>query len=165
MITIETAKRSFFDRPAVVKALDKAERRGLSKLGAFIRKRARSSLRKRKKPSAPGKPPSMHEGQIKKFLFFAYEPETKSVVVGPALLRKTSISTVPELHEHGGNTEIKEYQLSGGLWTTAKRFNFGDQERPTRTRKATYPERPYMRPAFEAELPRAPEHFKNTFIR
>ena len=162
MITIETAKRSFFDRPAVVNALDKAEKKGLSRLGAFVRTRARSSLRKRKKPSAPGKPPSMHVDYIKKFLYFSYDAQTRSVVVGPTLLNKSTIPTVPELHEHGGTAEIKEYQLSGGRWT---RVNFGDKPRPTRLRKAVYPPRPFMKPAFDEEKPKAAQHFKNTFIR
>lgn len=163
MITIETAKRSFFDRPAVVKALDKAERRGHLRLGAFVRTRARSSLRKRKKPSQPGSPPSMHVGHIRKFLYFVYDPATKSVVVGPALLGAQSGTTVPEVHEHGGELDQKEYQLSGGRWVRYKPG--GDKVRATRLVDAKYPPRPYMKPALDAELPKAPEHFKNTFIR
>lgn len=44
---INQAKSNFFDRKKVVDAVDKATRNALSKLGAFIRQRAKSSLKYR----------------------------------------------------------------------------------------------------------------------
>lgn len=62
MIHLEAAKGNFFDRKAVLAAVDKATLRVLSKFGAFVRRRAKSSIRKRKKASPPGQPPSSHSG-------------------------------------------------------------------------------------------------------
>src|SRR5690554_2357245 len=73
----------FFDRVAVIKAITAAERRVLSKAGAFVRKRARTSIRPRKSISAPGRPPHSHQGDLRRSIFFGYEPANRSVVIGP----------------------------------------------------------------------------------
>jgi len=67
-------KQLFFDSPKVVRAVDRTTRRVLSKFGAFVRRTARSSIRKRKRISEPGSPPSSHSGLLKKFIFFGYDP-------------------------------------------------------------------------------------------
>ena len=54
-------KQMFFDRAKVKNAVDKGVRKVLSKFGAFVRRTARSSIRKRKRVSAPGEPPSRGE--------------------------------------------------------------------------------------------------------
>lgn len=110
-------KRNFFDRPAVIKAIGKANAAALSRHGAFVQRRARSSLRRRKKPSAPGSPPSVHTSDpvaTLKNIWFAYEPSTASVVVGPLRLNMRSnlwgtITTgaVPGILEHGGRVGIR----------------------------------------------------------
>jgi len=51
-------KQMFFDTKAVMRATDKATRRVLSKFGAFVRRSARSSIRKRKRTSAPASRPA-----------------------------------------------------------------------------------------------------------
>ncbi len=48
----------FFDTDRVKRAAGVAARRNLSKVGAFVRTGARSSIRKRKGISTPGQPPS-----------------------------------------------------------------------------------------------------------
>ena len=53
-------KQWFFDRPNLEFALRRAEIKKPSRVGAFLRKRARSLLRKRKRSSSPGQPPSVH---------------------------------------------------------------------------------------------------------
>lgn len=138
-LTLSAAKRGFFDRPAVVSAADRATRRTLSKFGAFVRRRAKSSIRKRRKPSDPGKPPSSHTGLLKKFILFAYEPSRRSVVIGPTLLRETAVP-VPALLEYGG--EIPRPTRRGG------------------TRTAVYRPRPFMGPAFLTELQGLPDMWR-----
>ena len=118
----------FFDTAAVLRATTAAERKVLSRMGAFVRQRARSSLRKRKAVSPPGSPPSSHEGSLRKYLFFSYEPRSRSVVVGPAKLNKPG--SVPHLLEHGG--------------TAAGRHGGPRHYRP----------RPFMGPALDAERPK-----------
>ena len=79
------AKASFFTAEAVLKALTRAERQALSKAGAFVRRRARNSIRKRKAVSNPGGPPTDRGGALKRLLFFVFDPTSRSVVVGPVL--------------------------------------------------------------------------------
>jgi len=159
---VEFKTRFFRDLDKIQNATERAAKRSLSRFGAFVRTRARSSMRRRKKASAAGQPPSAHVGLIKQFLFFAYEPRDKNVVIGPALLggKSRSGQTVPELQEYGGETQVQEAQLSGDLWVGQGRVKIDG--RPVRLRRAKYPERPYMRPAWEAELPKAPGMFKDS---
>jgi hypothetical protein len=59
-MTFQAAKGSFFDRAKVKNAVDAGTRRVLSRFGAFVRTRARTSIRKRKGTSPPGGPPHAH---------------------------------------------------------------------------------------------------------
>src|SRR5690606_28852572 len=94
--------RLFFDRKAVTSRVDRATRRVLSRFGAFVRRTARSSIRKRKRTSEPGKPPSSHTGMLKKFIFFGYDPRRDSVVIGPVRLSQKGRGEAPSLLEYGG---------------------------------------------------------------
>jgi hypothetical protein len=138
-LTISAAKANFFDRAAVTSAVDRATRQGLSKFGAYVRQRARWSIRKRKAISRPGEPPSSHEGSLRRLIYFAYDRERASVVIGPTLFGNGP--SVPALLEYGGEV--------------ARRGPRG-KRRPVR-----YLARPYMEPAFRKELPSAPDLLKN----
>ncbi|HSV28701.1 MAG TPA: hypothetical protein VLL76_04055 [Candidatus Omnitrophota bacterium] len=127
-------KRMFFDRQAVIVQADAATRKVLSKFGAFVRRTARGSIRRRKKTSEPGAPPSGHTGLLKRLIFFAYDPDRRSVVIGPAPLRAKV--EAPPLLEYGG---------------TARR-----KDRRGRTVTARYRARPFMGPALAKELPGLP---------
>lgn len=133
-LTVKLAQASFFDRKAVMDAVDPATRRALSRFGAFVRQRARTSIRPRREVSRPGSPPSSHVGTLRRLIFFAFDRESQSVVIGPTLFRPDS--RVPGLLEYGGE---------------ATGTGPGGQ-----TRRLRYRPRPYMGPAFEAELPSAP---------
>jgi len=63
-VTIDQAKGMFFDRKAVTSAVDRTERRVLSRFGAFVRRGAKSSIRKRKRAAEAGMPPSSHTGLL-----------------------------------------------------------------------------------------------------
>lgn len=143
-VRINQAKGLFFDRKAVMDKTTAAERRVLSKFGAFVRTSARSSMRRRKKPSAPGQPPSAHVGLIKQFLFFVYDPDRKSVIIGPALLNKPSRNAV-EVLEKGGTTTVLRRDPNG--------------QRRNRTIKVAA--RPYMQPAFDKNLPKVPSMWRD----
>ena len=177
-------KESFFDRPKVISALKRAKRRALSKAGAFVRKRARSSMRRRKRASAPGSPPSAHAGSGPsiKTILFAFQPESESTVVGPVQLHQVNYtvesvaSTVPGLHERGETAIIREYRyepISGSGDPTEWRRVPGNRKARdrdgfrlvNRRRTARYPKRPFMRPALEAEAPNFPELFRNSITR
>jgi len=136
-------KSLFFDRPKVRRAVDHARRRSLSKAGAFIRQRARTSIRKRKRVSRPGQPPTSHTGLLRRFIFFGYDRRTESVVVGPVGFRR---SRVPNVLEIGGPTVVQ-----------SRRRGRGQKKRTVRIAA-----RPYMRPALEKERSNLPTVWRNS---
>lgn len=93
----------FFDRAEVIRAVDKARRQAMSRIGGSVRKWAQYSMKKRKGPSRPGTPPNVHAGQIKKFLYYAYDSIARSVVVGPVRIPGAT-GTAPRVLEEGGKT-------------------------------------------------------------
>ncbi|GAF68121.1 unnamed protein product [marine sediment metagenome] len=130
--------KMFFDTKKVISATDRATRRVFSKFGAFVRRGARSSIRKRKAVSAPGKPPSSHVGLLKKLIYFGYDTDKQTVVIGPTPLGGKA--EVPALLEYGGRKVV-----------------MGRRGRKQRKRQvATYSPRPFMGPAFEKEKPKLP---------
>lgn len=124
MLTIREFRAGFFDAAKILKQVDRETRARLSKLGAFVRTRARSSIRTRKAISLPGQPPSSHEGSLRRLILFAWDEATRTVVVGAAAFKA---GRAPGLLEFGGTTT-----------------------RGSRT--LNYRPRPYMKPAGDAEL-------------
>lgn len=154
--------KSFFFTGKILEQMDKDAARGLSRLGAFVRRSSRSSIKKaRQKPKAqltkdesrrfkikqkyhqlgkgskpkrplmpsnPGEPPRSITGLLKKHIYFVYDPQKRSVIIGPA--RLNSSTNAPEALEKGGPA------------TTRK----GDRFRMEK--------RPYMKPAFDKEYPK-----------
>ena len=148
MVRLKMA-RMFFDRPAVLGAVDKATRRVLSKFGAYVRRTARQSIRKRKGISKPGHPPSSHTGLLKQFIFFAYEPNRRSVVIGPE--RLGGRGEAPPALEYGGPSHTIDYLYPGG-----------NSRRRKVHRPITVRPRPYMGPAFAKETPTLPQMWRDS---
>ena len=112
---LQTAKGYFLDRGIVRKQVGEIAVKGLSKAGAFIKTTAERALRYRSRSSSPGEPPtSWRAGAIRpdgtrtkrgpllrKFMFYAFDPATQSVVVGPAALPGKRQRT-PSILERGG---------------------------------------------------------------
>jgi hypothetical protein len=162
-LTVRTAKANFFDRDKVKKAVDDGMRRMLSKFGSFVRQRSRTSLRYRQNPSKPGNPPSVHRtlartktnkrtgvskrqlvSPLREFVFFVFDQSTRSVVIGPALLNWAGGARVLRALEYGGTSLV----FSGG-----------------KRRTVFISARPFMRPAFEAELRQVPDLLKGLLRR
>jgi hypothetical protein len=143
-VGFKEAKRLFFDRKAVTSAADRAELRVLSKFGAFVRTRARSSIRKRKGASAPGQPPSSHTGLLKRFIFFLYDRHRHSVIIGPVKLNQ-KLGDAPAALELGGQSEV-----------------FAGRRHRRLVRTVTIRARPYMRPAFNQERLQLPTLWANS---
>jgi hypothetical protein len=139
-LTLARARGLFFDRAAVLSATSTAERRVLSRFGAFVRQRARTSMKRRADPAPPGQPPSAHTGLLRRHLYFAWDPAQRSVVIGPALLNQRERG-VPALLEYGG---------------AAVRMRWG------LPRRVHYAPRPFMRPAFAAEQSRLPDLWRHS---
>ena len=132
---VQVSYSQFFDRDAVLKRLDRSEAKLLSQAGAWTRRTAKSSIRKRKRISEPGKPPSSHTGFYKKSILFGYDKKNRSVVIGPSA--SFGGSKVPNLLEFGG---IGKY----------------------RGKTAKYKARPHMGPALKEEAPNFPTLFTNS---
>jgi hypothetical protein len=155
-------KNMFFDRALVKREVGKQNAAALGKIGAFVRRRARSSMRRRKSASAPGHPPSAHSKDpvaTLKNILFAYDRANMSVVIGPVLLNG-SRGSVPALHEFGGAANVREKKIVNPLsgqfeWApTGRRGARPGQQ--TRIRQAQYAARPFMGPALAAEAPGFP---------
>lgn len=134
-----TVTRYFFDSPAVLRAMDRATRRVQSRQGAFIRQRARTSIRRRKKSSPAGQPPSAHVAGGIKLIFFSWDPATESTVVGPVPTAGTAVA--PGLLERGG--EARRQTRSGAV-------------------RLHYRGNPFMAPAERAERPKFAALYRNS---
>ena len=137
-------KTMFFDAAPVIRSVDRATRRVLSKFGAFVRRTAKQSIRKRKKASAPGSPPSSHIGLLRKFIWFGYEPTRRSVVIGPARLTQNDRGEAPSLLEYGGSTTL---------------------QRKGKRKRARVRARPFMGPAMAKEQPKLPAMWRDSVTK
>lgn len=162
---IARAKDWFFDRKAVLDRVGRARVKSLSRFGAFVRTRARSLIRTRKRVSRPGEPPSSHTGVLKRFIYFVYDPVRKTVVVGPAKTNQLfhrggtpgavpgaqfeglTRGPIPGVLERGGVAGKVEV-FKAGRW---QRADLRSRRRlaglPLRTRWYKVAARPYMVPA------------------
>lgn len=188
MIAMKFDKRFFFDRKAVADIVGKDAAKALGRAGAFVQRRARSSLRRRKKVSSPGQPPSVHSRDsyaTLKNIQFQFVPASMSVFVGPVLLNGSQGTPVPGLHEHGLASQIALIRIEP-TWYRASRLRWGDKSgdknewRRTSVKaarrstarmaakgipaevkvvNATYAPRPFMGPALAKETPKFPSLF------
>lgn len=129
---IAVVSRLHFDSVKVQREADRAMERKLKRFGAFVRRSAQQSMRTKKAGvySPPGSPPYSHSGKFKKGILFAYDRQTKSVVVGPTLFERTAAFRIPGLHEFGG-----------------------------KDRRGFFAARPVMAPAFMKELSNFKQNF------
>lgn len=151
-MTVMRFKKIFFDRKSVTSAFDRAGIQALSKFGAFVRRRDKSSLKYRKGGSRPGSPPHVHArggftrtkkvkgvatkqaaSPLRELTFFGYDSQARSVVIGPAIFKsRVGAGKVPRVVEEGG---VGPYLSHGKI-----------------LQKMNAP-RPHLRPAFQKELP------------
>lgn len=144
-------KFAFFDSAAVIKAAGKAGAKALGEYGRRVRKRALASLEYAKGPSRPGDPPHAHRSRartrvskktgkartrsvsfLREFLFYQYDPSTRSVVIGPERLNSTVDPAALPALEYGGPSAIEDRG---------------------KKRRVSVRARPFMGPADAAERP------------
>ena len=142
---LDEFKKLFFDEKKVLDATDRARQRVLSRFGAYVRTAARSSIRKRRRTSEPGQPPSSHTGLLKRFIFFGYDRNWRSVVIGPTRLNQATGDAPPAL-EYGGPSQV----IGGG------------QRKRKVVRRITIRARPFMQPAFDKEQKKLPALWANS---
>ena len=153
-------KKVFFDTKAIKNAVDKETRQAISKSLAFVRRRQRSSLRRRKRPSRPGQTPSVHSRDpvaTLKNILFAYDASTQSGVVGMVKLnsRRSEVASsmeLPELFEFGGTLRLNEVSRDGKAWYQSRRTSrILPSHWKKRQRLVRIAPRPSAGPALEAE--------------
>lgn len=171
-------RRFFFDRAEVINRIGQKKARTLNRAGTFLRRAGRKLLgqpSKKTKPRPAGKPPRVHTSDervtLRNILYY-HSKSRDSVICGPVKLNQVNLSaieltsvTVPELHEFGGEVLIQEEQYKNDKTGEWFRRDLRRNLRPWkryRTRRATYPERPFMRPALAKVLPKVPELFGGT---
>lgn len=192
-LKVEPAKQGFFDSRVVMAATTRAERKNLSRFGAFVRQNALKLLRYGDTVSQPGKPPTARKSAristrskrtgkvrsrsaspLREFLYFVYEPRRHNVIIGPAATnqisfdnaRNPSTGTVPALLEYGGTQQIFEVQERSGRWHRADlRSPRRIAEKPQRWRSARYEARPFMAPARDQALPSIPRDWLDSIGR
>lgn len=119
----------WFNDDRILRRFDRAKIGAMRKIGAFIYRRARSSIKERPGISPPGKPPHTHTRALKESIGFAFDKDREELVVGPTGWQRGG----PWLLEFGG--AITQRDNGRG-----------------RRRRMKYRPRPFMGPAFEAEL-------------
>jgi hypothetical protein len=169
MINMRVKSWSFNDE-RVLKAVARAREWKMAQAGAFIRQASKTSIRKRKKISEPGHPPSSHEGTLRQRIVFGYDKHADSVVIGPTPTNQIFFNhdcrpvtgTVPSVLEYGGSITIWEV-FKYGEWSRADlRSHRNLAGYKMRYRKVRISARPFMRPAFEEEMPKLEKLWANS---
>lgn len=139
-VRISQAKSLFFDRQQVQSKVSRAERKVLSRFGAYVRQDAKQRIRRRKRSSQPDESPTNQTGLLKRHIYFVFDPDRRSVVIGPA--RLSTGTEAPATLEYGGSAVVET-----------------PQGKPVRV---AIEERPYMGPAFRQELPKVPAMWRDS---
>ena len=158
-------KMVFFDRSVIKTRWNKFNKDPINRAGLLVRKIARNSIRRRIKksspPSMPGKPPFSRKDvahpPFKMIYSVPYNLNT-SVIVGMVGFGLKG-EPVPGLQEHGGTVQ-RTLRFVYQRRTSRGRFTSPGVRR--RTMMATYPERPFMRPALKIATIKLPELWKNS---
>lgn len=98
--------KTFQNFGEVQREVEKKTRKAMAILGAVTRNEAAQSIKRRKKPSRPGEPPSSPTGKLKRTIRYELDRGGKSVVIGPV---KTNPGYVPYILEVGGTTAPSRY--------------------------------------------------------
>jgi hypothetical protein len=90
----------------VADSVDKDTRKKLFRSGGALKKQVRALIRRGKRTSTPGNPPTSKTGTLKRTIFFVVD-ESKEVVVGPIGFSRNSGIATGAL-EHGGESVTKD---------------------------------------------------------
>jgi len=175
-------KSCWFDSAEIVKRMDAATRRVLTRFGAYVRKvavnsivapnRAKGIVRQNRiaingnakfyttVSSQPGNPPFDQGGPLKKFIFYGWEKSTGtfsvggSMLIGPSKLSGRVSQTALQALEYGGPSQTFEYV-----------YPSGGQRRYKKYRQVNIEARPFMGPAFERSKQQLPELWQDCLHR
>lgn len=159
--------------------------RSLNHAAAAIRLTARRSIRRRKKPSAPGQPPHTQTGHLKRMIAYEVDKQNQLADIGPV---NKYAQTIWHLHEFGGVRTVRllrPHQFKVGEFGQIRKTGKNEfarikletqaqanratrlvaeenRERLSRGRRRRYPKRPFMGPALLANKNRLPEFWRNS---
>lgn len=150
-----------FDSNQIKKKLDKAQINFFRHFGATVRMFARRSMRTKEKKvasktlvrrdgkpmlqyprSEPGKPPFAHDRGLKDGIRFAWDMTEKNVIIGPP----PAGERIAHLLEHGGSQKVRVFYEKTPTGKILADF------RKVRSETVKYSPRPFMQPAFAANL-------------
>jgi len=120
---IGMAARTRDNTKQVLTKAKKGSIKSLGHAGATIRLTAKRSIRRRKKPSEEGQPPSTRKGQLRGAIMYAVEKQNDLVVIGP---EQAKVGKSASAHEHGGRYKRQRYPkrpfMGPALETTKERL-------------------------------------------
>lgn len=90
------------DFKRVKRAAEAAQITSLNRAGAAIRLTARRSIRRRKKSSPAGQPPSTRRGQLRNAIAYEVDQRRQEVAIGP---QASQVGQSATAHEFGGRYE------------------------------------------------------------
>ncbi|XZE56651.1 hypothetical protein SH139x_002774 [Planctomycetaceae bacterium SH139] len=174
-----------FDTKRLQKRVEAASFRSLGHAGGAIRLTASRSIRRRKNPSPPGRPPHTQTGRLKRAI--RYEVQPGNVVIGPV---NEIAGKLWNLHEFGGRRRPRRRRRSRRLrqgdfgpirlktagvrptyhrirLTTAAQVSrasalIAEHDRQRNSQVHRYPKRPFMQPALTINRPRLPRFWANS---
>jgi hypothetical protein len=182
MIGMRDKTKFFFDKQGkqrIFKGVDEATSKNLSRSGALMRGTMRRLMRRRKKASQPGQPPSAHTKSkqfprgplLKERIDHIFDVSTKSMVVGPD---KLGNSTAPSTLDQGGMVRTVRIVRQPGKKLSPKALAAFKRKKeagtlPPRTKKpqtvtgmARVAARPFRAPTYKITEPRLAGVWANT---
>jgi|GEM_PF-423588 len=165
--------RFFFDRERVIRSLDRGEKNRLSKAGAFVRRRSRSSIRKARRKRESELDPqeriayyaavdrAQREGRAKpRIWWFAHSKPGEPPRSIWGLLRDHIYFVYDPSRR---SVVVGPAKLNGTSGSAPQALEFGGYVTSQRLGRQVYIEpRPYMRPALDAEIDNFPELYRNS---
>lgn len=118
------SQRFKWNSKAITEAVGAVKEKALRKSGAEIQKIAKRSVRRQKdwsKSSQPGKPPFSHSGGLRNSIRFAWDADSRSVVIGPIKLNGRSEGAAALERGGAATIETREYEQSYNNWLNRKR--------------------------------------------
>lgn len=98
-MTVGVAAKTRMDTRKLKRRVNDANFRNLGHAAAAVRLTARRSIRRRKKKSLAGAPPSTRKGRLKRAILYKVSKEKDEAVIGPDV---DKVGTAGAAHEHGG---------------------------------------------------------------
>jgi hypothetical protein len=106
---IETKVKSEWFGEKVKKHLEDTTFKSINHAAASLRMIARRSIRRRKKPSAPGTPPNTQTGRLRDgIIFYATRTPNIYAIIGPSY---QFVGTSAVAHEFGGQYKHEKFPL------------------------------------------------------